>query len=29
MKTIIDTSISVGIATTTRRKMSLSMWEKP
>ncbi|WP_162259937.1 hypothetical protein [Achromobacter sp. Root83] len=27
MKTIIDTSISVGIATITRRKMSLSMWE--
>ncbi|WMD23888.1 hypothetical protein RAS12_09935 [Achromobacter seleniivolatilans] len=27
MKTIIDTSISVGIATITRRKISLSMWE--
>ncbi len=27
MNTIIDTSISVGIATITRRKMSLSMWE--
>ncbi|MFY4020337.1 hypothetical protein ACOTEP_19060, partial [Achromobacter xylosoxidans] len=27
MKTIIDTSIRVGIATITRRKMSLSMRE--
>ncbi|WP_313620661.1 hypothetical protein [Achromobacter sp.] len=27
MNTIIDTNISVGIATITRRKMSLSMWE--
>ncbi|MCG2600279.1 MAG: hypothetical protein KBO59_22515 [Achromobacter sp.] len=27
MKTIIDTSIRVGIATIMRRKMSLSMWK--